>query len=271
MPQHGLAEHLDQPAVGVPGEPLVVRLRGQAVHRLVVEADVEDGLHHPGHRELRPGAHRHEQRVVRVAELAAHRRPRASPGARSTSSASPSGLVARLQVGPARLGGDGEPGRDRQAEVGHLGQVGALAAEQVLQVLVALGEVVDVRAGRLLGIHDGIHRGHLRSPLAPARRGARVWGRRPGWIGRAGRCVHCDRPAEPDGHPAPGSPASSSAPRYRCGAGPGTSAAARGTTAPRPVSAHTRAGADPGATTIDSLGPASAAASTSSATPALLT
>ena len=39
---------------------------------------------------------------------------------------------------------DREAGRDGQAEVGHLGEVRALAAEQVLQVLVALGEVVDV-------------------------------------------------------------------------------------------------------------------------------
>ena len=75
--QHGLAEHLDQPAVGVPGEPLVAGLLGQALHRLVVEADVEDGLHHAGHRELRAGAHRDQQRVVGVAELLAHRASRA--------------------------------------------------------------------------------------------------------------------------------------------------------------------------------------------------
>ena len=31
----------------------------------------------------------------------------------------------------ADLGGDGEPGRDRQPHAGHLGQVGTLAAEQV--------------------------------------------------------------------------------------------------------------------------------------------
>ena len=35
--EHGLAEHLDQPPVGVEREPLVAGLRGQAAHRLVVE------------------------------------------------------------------------------------------------------------------------------------------------------------------------------------------------------------------------------------------
>jgi hypothetical protein len=51
--------------------------------------------------------------------------------------------VAVLEVGPAGLGGDDEPGRHRQAQVGHLGQVGTLAPQQVLLVLIAFGEVVN--------------------------------------------------------------------------------------------------------------------------------
>ncbi len=53
--EHGLAEHLDEPAVGVPGEAVVAAgLLGQPVDGLVVEPDVEHGLHHPRHGELRP-------------------------------------------------------------------------------------------------------------------------------------------------------------------------------------------------------------------------
>src|SRR5665213_962143 len=52
--EHGLAEHREQPAVRIPGEPLVATLLGQPVDALVVEADVQDGVHHAGHRELRP-------------------------------------------------------------------------------------------------------------------------------------------------------------------------------------------------------------------------
>jgi hypothetical protein len=44
----------------------------------------------------------------------------------------------------ARLGGDGEPGRHGQADARHLGQVGALAAQQVAPVLAALVEPVYV-------------------------------------------------------------------------------------------------------------------------------
>ena len=140
--EHGLAEHLDQPSVGVPGEALVAGLLGQARHRLVAQADVQDRLHHPGHRELRPGPDADQQRVGRIAELAAHLRFELVQ-LPVTSSASSAGHATLLQVGAAGLGGDGEPGRHRQADLDHLGEVGTLAAEQVLQVLVTLGEVVD--------------------------------------------------------------------------------------------------------------------------------
>src|SRR5579875_1158668 len=57
--------------------------------------------------------------------------------------AEPLGGGAVPEVVTAGVGGDGETGRHRQPQVGHLGQVGALAAQQVLKVLVSLGEVVD--------------------------------------------------------------------------------------------------------------------------------
>jgi hypothetical protein len=140
--EDGLAEHLDEAAVGVPGEPLVAGLRGQAPHRGVGEADVEDGVHHAGHGELGAGADRDEQRVVGLAEPLAHLRFEGVE-VRTHLVTQCRRLLAAVEVGLARLGGDGETGRNRKAQVGHLGEVGTLAAEEVLEVLVALGEVVD--------------------------------------------------------------------------------------------------------------------------------
>ena len=143
---HRLAEHLDQAAVGVPREARVVRLAGQAVHAGVGQPHVEDGLHHPRHRELRPRAHRDQQRVVRVAELLA-------PGRLQRLEVlgdlrlEPLGHRTRIQVGPTRLRRDREPGRHRQPQLHHLRQVRALAPEKVLLVLVALGEVEDEVCG----------------------------------------------------------------------------------------------------------------------------
>ncbi|GAB3351427.1 hypothetical protein GCM10027452_20570 [Micromonospora halotolerans] len=158
----GLAEHLDEAAVGVPGEAVVAAgLRAEPDHAAVVEADVEDGLHHAGHGELGAGAYRDQQRVLRVTELAAHL-PLQRLQVRLDLGGQPVRLPAGRQVRLAGLGGDGEAGRDRQAEIGHLGQVGPLAAEQVLEVLVALGEVVDVLVlDRLLRCHQSLPRAPL--------------------------------------------------------------------------------------------------------------
>ena len=68
-----------------------------------------------------------------------------------TWASSSGGRAAVLQVVAAGVGGDREAGRDGQAQVGHLGEVRALAAEQVLLVLAALAEVVDPLRRRLAG------------------------------------------------------------------------------------------------------------------------
>src|SRR5690606_13858448 len=66
-----VAEHLDEAPVGVPGEPRVAGPGGEPLDGAVVEAEVEDGVHHPRHRLARPGADRDEQRVAGVAEALA--------------------------------------------------------------------------------------------------------------------------------------------------------------------------------------------------------
>ena len=60
------------------------------------------------------------------------------------------GRAALRQVLPARLRRDGEPGRHRQPQLGHLGQVRALTTQQVLLILIALGEVEYVLVIRFL-------------------------------------------------------------------------------------------------------------------------
>ena len=72
--EHDAAVHRDETAVRVVRETFVVGLLGKPADRLVVQPEIEDGVHHPRHRELRTRAHAHEQRIDRVTELAAHRR-----------------------------------------------------------------------------------------------------------------------------------------------------------------------------------------------------
>ncbi len=129
--QHHVGIHGDEAAIAVIGEAPVARLRRQRLDGFVVEAEIEHGVHHARHRGARAGAHRNQQRVDLVAESLAgdladlDQRP-------STCAFSSFGycLLVGVVIG-ADLGGDGEAGRHRQAEIGHLGEVGALAAEQI--------------------------------------------------------------------------------------------------------------------------------------------
>ena len=98
----------------------------------------------PGMENLAPDRTLTSSGSAGVAELAAHRLLQRVAGARLTSSsrarrggALAPGSTRHASVVMMNPGGTGRP------EIGHLGQVRALAAEQVLQVLVALGEVVD--------------------------------------------------------------------------------------------------------------------------------
>lgn len=140
---HRGAEHLHEPTVGIPREAFVPGHLRQAEDGAVVKADVEDRLHHAGHGEPCPGADGQQQRVVRL--------PQPPSGGllqggqvRGDLTAQTVRLAAGGQEGPAGVGGHGEAGRHRQAHPGHLGQVRALATEQIGLVAAAFCEVVHV-------------------------------------------------------------------------------------------------------------------------------
>ena len=143
-----VGEHLDETTVGVVGEARVVRLLGEALDGVVVEAEVEDGVHHAGHGERRAGADGDEQRVLGVAELLAHALLEVLAVLVDLVENALRPHVARAGVRDAGLAGDRESGRDREADVGHLGKVGALAARDPLGlgngVARDLGHVVSV-------------------------------------------------------------------------------------------------------------------------------
>jgi hypothetical protein len=138
-----VAEHLDQPPVGVPREPLVVGGASEPVHGGVVEPHVEDRVEHPGHRVAGAAAHRHQQRIFVVAEPFPRGLLQPLQSRRHL-------LVQALRLGSglhvrdARLGRDREAGRDPigAEHPGHLGDVRPLSAEQVAHFPRTLGEVI---------------------------------------------------------------------------------------------------------------------------------
>ena len=146
-----VGEHLDEAAVGVPGKALVAGLLDEAVDGDVVEAEVEDGVHHAGHGERGAGADGDQQRVLGVAQLLAHALLEVLAGGVDLVQDAVSPDVASVCVGNAGLAGDGESRRNGKANLGHLGKVGALAADDPLCL-------VDGLAGRLGGV-DAVNAG----------------------------------------------------------------------------------------------------------------
>ena len=66
--EHDAREHRDEAPVRIEREALVAGELGQPRDRFVVEPEVEDRVHHTGHRDARTAAHGHEQRVCGHAE-----------------------------------------------------------------------------------------------------------------------------------------------------------------------------------------------------------
>ena len=115
------------------------------------ETEVEDRVHHPGHRHGRAGAHADEERIGRVAE---------PPSERGLDAAHPlaqlvveAGRPAVGEEAPAGLGRDDEARRHGQAEVaGHHAEVRGLAAEEGSGVRLGESEGLVERVG---GGHGG--------------------------------------------------------------------------------------------------------------------
>ena len=192
--EHDVRVHLNEAAIGVVGEARVVRRLRQSFDRGVVQPEVEDRVHHARHRGARARPHRDEQRIGRVAEGAPGQA--ADLGDRCVDlrrKIRRIGLAVGVEVG-ADFGGDGEARRHGQAERGHLVQVRALAAEQVLHLRPAFGalgaEGVDPLRHRSAPQYPAKDLGALRSARATPCRNSPIRPRETGGRRRAGCPKH---------------------------------------------------------------------------------
>jgi len=146
--QYHVTEHLDESSIAVPGELFVARVIGEGLDGVVVESDVEDGVHHARHRfpSSRPAGD--EQGIGVAPQLGSHHVFDLSEcrGHLFSQSVGVGSVVVTEVI--ADFGGDREPGRHLDSDPGHFGEVGTLAAERVLHVGRAIGlttaEEIDV-------------------------------------------------------------------------------------------------------------------------------
>ena len=140
---HDAAVHLDQAAVGVVGEARVARRAREARGGFVVQAEVEDRVHHPGHRDGGARAHRDEERILGVSEALARLLLEGAHVPVDLLVEPVRELAACGHVPTAGVRRDREAGRNGNPELRHLGQADALAAQQAAPALRGLVEVVD--------------------------------------------------------------------------------------------------------------------------------
>ena len=170
--EHDVGEHRDEPAVGVPSEPRIVGERGERLDGSVVEAEIQDRVHHPGHRDARAAANRDEQRIFDRSEALAgtllefaHRRTDLFV---KSVRKMPFGCVERQ----AGFGAYRKSRRNRQAGGRHLRESRTLSAKQISHRRVALVEEKDELGGAGASRHELLSNRSLRcaSRRSPATR-----------------------------------------------------------------------------------------------------
>ena len=142
-----VGEHLNKAAVAIPSKTRVLRLRDEALDGIVIEAQVEDRVHHTGHGERSARTNRHEQRVVGVTELLAAAGLEVRLGSNDLIECALGPDVAGTGVLDASLAGNGKATGNRQADAAHLGKVCALAAKHEVHGLVALSDTGALGVG----------------------------------------------------------------------------------------------------------------------------
>ena len=142
-----VGEHLDKAAVAIPGKTRILRLGNETLNGVVVEAQVEDRVHHAGHGKWSSRANRHEQRIGGVAELFAAADLEVGLGGNDFIECAFGPHVAGTGVLDTGLAGNGKTTGNRQADAAHLGKVCALAAKHEVHGLIALSDTGALGVG----------------------------------------------------------------------------------------------------------------------------
>ena len=125
---HNASVHLKETTVGVPRELRIASLLGKRFNNLVVNAEVENGIHHAGHRLTCAGADGKQKRILQITKLLAH-------GLFDLGNIGLNLGVERLGVFltvgvivGANFGCNSEPSGNGNSNAAHFGKIGAFAA-----------------------------------------------------------------------------------------------------------------------------------------------
>mmetsp|Transcript_26656 Transcript_26656/g.44672 ORF Transcript_26656/g.44672 Transcript_26656/m.44672 type:complete len:201 (+) Transcript_26656:2492-3094(+) len=132
------SEHVEETTVRVVREACAALL-AETLHDLVIQAEVEHGVHHTGHGNGRAGTHREKQRVLDIPELGTERLFNVRETFEDVLPHASGQLLVVVVVALAGFRGDGHSRRNRETDLAHLSEVGTLTAKEHLHALVSIG------------------------------------------------------------------------------------------------------------------------------------
>ena len=132
--------HLDEPAVAVPRPAGIAGLGGHDIHHVLVQAQVQDGIHHAGHGGPGAGTDGNQQRVLVIAELLAGNLLQLVHVGHDLGLDIVVDLAAVFIIFGTGFRGNSKPLGDRQSNVGHFGQISAFSAQEFPHSTVSFGE-----------------------------------------------------------------------------------------------------------------------------------
>jgi len=139
--------HLDEAPVAVIGEPAVASFLGNGLHGLIVQAEIENRIHHARHRNPGARAYRNKQGSFGVSERSAGCGSNLFQSFRHLRLEFIRIGLAVLVIPGADFRCNGEAGWNRQAEAAHFRKVGALSTKQIAHLsstfCVTIAETVD--------------------------------------------------------------------------------------------------------------------------------
>ena len=138
-----ITEHLNETAIGVKGKPSVGCGARHSFHRDVVQAKIQNRVHHARHRKDGAGTHGQQQGVLRIPKFFACLLFNIRQSLLHLFFQAIGKMIAHFIVLPTYFGSNGHSGRNRQSDPGHLRQPGAFTAEQRLHVGTAFFEQIN--------------------------------------------------------------------------------------------------------------------------------
>ncbi len=136
--------HLDEPAVAVPGPAGIAGLGGHNRHHVLIQAQVQNGIHHAGHGGPGAGTDGHQQGIFLIAELLAGDLFQLVHIGHDLGLDFIVDLAAVLVILGAGLRRNSKALRDRQSDIGHFGQIRPLATQKLPHFTVTLGKEIDI-------------------------------------------------------------------------------------------------------------------------------